>query len=163
MLAEESYLVVFISRKGQKNVDQAAENQRIDSVMASYPQIASWVIGGHSWGANTAVSYILSFPQKVSAIVLWAARLDLENSLAGSQLPVLMVYGTADDENVGLVADMESKLPPQTVWVSITGGNRVGFASFGPMAADVGAAISEQEQQSKAAAATIEFLEQFQP
>lgn len=95
---------------------------------------------------------------RVVGVVLWAARLDETTSLVGSDLPVLMVYGTLDDGNVGLVAASKPFLPQHTVWVPIEGGNRVQLGSYGPMAADVGAAISSEAQQAQAAAATIEFL-----
>jgi hypothetical protein len=84
--------------------------------------------------------------------------MDGSTSLANSNLPVLMVYGTRDDENVNLVATARPLLPEHTIWVPIEGGNRAQFANFGPMPADATATISSEVHQALAAAATVEFL-----
>jgi len=68
-------------------------------------------------------------------------------SLANSNLPVLMVYGTLDDEHVNLVASSKPFLPEHTAWVAIEGGNRAQFANFGPMPADIVATISSESHQ----------------
>jgi pimeloyl-ACP methyl ester carboxylesterase len=157
-LAEAGYQVIFLSRIG-RDLDQELENQRMAAVIEAFPQIETWVVGGHTWGGSTAATFALANPDKIAGIVLWAARLDENSSLADSGFPVLVVYGTRDDENTGMVANVTSFLPADTVWVSIEGGNRVQFGDYGPMAADVGATISNEEQQSQAVAATLEFLE----
>jgi hypothetical protein len=84
--------------------------------------------------------------------------MDGTTSLADSSLPVLMIYGTLDDENVDLVVNNKPLLPEHTVWVTIEGGNRAQFANCGPMPADAVATISSESQQAQAAAATVEFL-----
>jgi pimeloyl-ACP methyl ester carboxylesterase len=159
LLAEAGYQVIFLSRRLDRELDQGEENQRIAAVMEAFPQIETWVVGGHTWGGATAVRFALANPDKVAGVVLWAARLDVSSDLSQSDFPVLVVYGTRDEENTGMVANVTPFLPTDTVWVSIEGGNRVQFGDYGPMAADVGATISNEEQQAQAVAATLEFLE----
>jgi pimeloyl-ACP methyl ester carboxylesterase len=157
-IARRGYAVAFLSRRLETEASVAEENARIDALMAAYPQIKRWVVGGHTWGAQVGARFAAGFPDRVAGVVLWGARLSADSSLADTDLPVLMVYGTLDDQNVDLVASNRPWLPEQTVWTPIEGGNRVRFASFGPMAADVGATISAEEQQAQAAASTVEFL-----
>jgi pimeloyl-ACP methyl ester carboxylesterase len=157
-IARRGYAVVFLSRRLETGASMAEENARIEALMADYPQIKRWVVGGHTWGAQVGARYAADYPDRVAGVVLWGARLSADSSLAGTDLPVLMVYGTLDDQNVDLLANNRPWLPEHTVFAPIEGGNRVRFASFGPMAADIGATISPEEQQAQAAAITVEFL-----
>jgi hypothetical protein len=158
-IAEEGYAVILVSRRGA-DID-ADEEKRLPTVMVDFPEIETWAIGGHTWGGVVGSSYALNHLDQFAGIVLWATRMD-ELDLSGVDLPVLYVFGTNDDENVeGSLTAGKAYLPPDVVWVPVEGGNRVGFASFGPMAADVGADISEAEQQAQAAQATVKFLQQI--
>ncbi len=156
-IAEEGFAVILVSRRGA-DID-ADEEQRLPTVMADFPEIQIWIIGGHTWGGNVAASYVLNHPNQFSGLVLWATRMD-DLDLSALQLSTLYVFGTKDDENVdGNLTAGRAHLPEDFLtWVPVEGGNRVGFASFGPMAADVGADIPEAEQQAQAAQATLEFL-----
>ena len=161
LMAEEGYLVVYLSRRAQTDFDIEGENERIQAVMADYPDISTWVVGGHTWGCNFAAYFAATYPERVAGVVLWAPRFDPPVDLSGSELPVLAIYGTRDEENTGFLADVEPLLPAQTEWQVIEGGNRVGYASFGPMAADVGATIPETTQQEMAVEYTLDFLDQI--
>ena len=157
-IARRGYAVVFLSRRLETGAPMAEEKARIEALMAAYPQITRWVVGGHTWGAQVGARYAAAYPDRVAGVVLWGARLSADSSLADTDLPVLMVYGTLDDQNVDLLANNQPWLPEHTVWAPIEGGNRVRFASFGPMPADIGATISAEEQQAQAAVITVKFL-----
>jgi dienelactone hydrolase len=159
-IAQEGYLVIFLSRRGEREVDPVQAYAHIEEIIASHPEITAWAIGGHTWNGQISTTYALGHPEQINALVYWAGRFSEGNDLSEISLPVLYVYGTLDDENVGLIETIQPILPEGTVWVSIEGGNRVGFGSYGPMAADVGAEISEVDQQNQAAEATVEFLDQ---
>jgi dienelactone hydrolase len=157
-IARQGFQVVFLSRRVETEYSEAEEQRRIEAAMSAYPQIENWAVGGHTWSGPVGVDYAANHPDRVAGVVLWAGRMDGSTSLADSDLPVLMVYGTRDDENVNLVATARPLLPEHTVWVAIEGGNRAQFANFGPMPADANATISSEAQQAQAAAATVEFL-----
>jgi hypothetical protein len=157
-IARYGLQVIFLSRRVVEYTE-GEEQQRIEAVMAAYPEIETWVVGGHTSGARIAAGYAADHPELIAGVVLWAGRLNEETSLADSALPVLMVYGTRDDENVSLVASNKPLLPEHTAWVPIEGANRAQFANFGPMPADAVATISSEAQQAQAAVATIEFVE----
>ena len=44
-----------------------------DDVIAAHPEIARWVIGGHSLGGTFAARYANEHRETVSGLVLWAA------------------------------------------------------------------------------------------
>lgn len=157
-LAKEGYRVVFLSRRLDVTFDGQEEQARIEAVMENFGEVENWLVGGHTWGAGAAVYYAGTFPERVTGVVLWAPRLEGSSILVESDLPVLVVYGTLDDENVSLVSTHQNLLPQHTVWMAIEGANRVQFADFGPMAADVGATISSAKQQQQVAQATVDFL-----
>ncbi|MGD8456358.1 MAG: alpha/beta hydrolase [Anaerolineales bacterium] len=158
-IAQKGYLIVFLSRRLDQEYDLIEEEGRIETVMAAYPDIDIWVIGAHTFGGPVAVDYAASHPERVAGLVLWAGRVEGAASLADCSLPVLMVYGTVDDEKTGFLASAKTHLPGHTVWVAIEGGNRTQFANFGPMSADPGATITSEEQQAQAIAATLDFLD----
>jgi pimeloyl-ACP methyl ester carboxylesterase len=157
-IARQGFQVVFLSRRLDMDYPAAVEQRRIEAVMAAYPRIARWAVGGHTSGGRFGVDYAASHPDRAAGVVLWSGRMDGSTSLANSDLPVLMVYGTLDDQNVDLVASTRPLLPEHTIWVPIEGGNRAQFANFGPMPADATATISSEVHQALAAAATVEFL-----
>ena len=121
-IARQGFHIVFLSRRLETEYSEAEEQQRIQAVMATYPQIERWVVGGHTWGGRVGAGYAANYPDRVAGVVLWAGRMDETTSLADSDLPVLVVYGTLDDENVNLVASNKPFLPEHTVWVAIEGG-----------------------------------------
>lgn len=157
-IAQSGYQVIFLSRRLEQEFNPDEERQRIKEVMIAYPEIEQWFVGGHTWGGQIAADFASEFPDEVGGVVLWAGRLNETTTLADSSLPVLMIYGSLDDENVGLLEAERPFLPPHTIWIKIEGGNRVQFGNYGPMAADVGATISNQEQQRQTVAAITEFL-----
>jgi hypothetical protein len=157
-VARQGYQVVFLSRRLEGEYSATEEQRRINAVMAAYPQIKRWAVGGHTWGGQIGAEYAANNPDRVAGIVLWAGRIEASADLSSSNLPVLMVYGTLDDENVDLISNQQPLLPGHTQWVAIEGGNRAQFGNYGPMAADVGAAIDSETQQGQAAAATVAFL-----
>lgn len=157
-IAQAGFQVVLLSRRAKAPPTLAEEEQRVTDVMAAYPAVKDWFIGGHTWEAGVAAHYAILHPERLRGVVFWAGRLDASASLAQSRLPVLEIYGTADEEKTGVAARSRPFLPPQTVWVVIQGGNRVNFANFGPLPGDATAAIPLEEQQAQALSATVGFI-----
>jgi dienelactone hydrolase len=158
-LAENGYTVVLLSRREKFPPSAEQEVERAAAVRSALPAVKTWFIGAHTWGADIA-AYIASHQvDQIAGVVLWAGRMSPDISLAQSKLPMLMVYGSSDDEHTAFVSEIKSSLPPQTKWEVITGGNRVNFANFGPMPADIAASIDMTQQQEQAAVVTSEFMD----
>ncbi len=124
-----------------------------DSVMAAYPGVTSWWIGGHSLGGAMAASYAEGNAGKFAGVALLAAY-GSEN-LAATGLRVEVVYGSNDGVvNRESLAKCVATLPAG--WVcEIAGGNHAGFADYGPQDGDGEATISAEEQRQQTADALL--------
>jgi pimeloyl-ACP methyl ester carboxylesterase len=128
-------------------------------VIAAYPDVSHWAIGGHSLGGAMAARFAYGHPAEVQGLALWAAYPDGSNDLSDRDLAVASIYGTLD----GLatrekIAASRALLPPTTDWVVIEGGNHAQFGWYGPQSGDNPATISREEQQRQVIEATLELL-----
>jgi pimeloyl-ACP methyl ester carboxylesterase len=129
-----------------------------DEVMAAYPHIKNWVIGGHSLGGVVAASYVSRRPS-VSGLVLWASY-PADDSLGGTNVKVLSIYGANDKLTTPAdVFQSQDLLPPDATFVEIRGGNHSQFGSYGQQPGDGKATITTEEQWTQIIDATVELLE----
>lgn len=130
-----------------------------DEVIAAYPDIRSWVIGGHSLGGSMAATYAAKHPMKVQGLVFWASYPAGSDDLSLSGLNGLSLYGSND-----LVLNLDTfnatlpMLPPGTIIQVIEGGNHAQFGNYGPQPGDGTATISAADQQRQAADLTVQIL-----
>lgn len=155
-IAAEGYLVVIVPMPLRLAVfgGNAAEG-----VIAAYPGITRWAVGGHSLGGAFAADFAYNHPDAVAGLVLWAAYPPSSDDLSRQALAVVSVYGTRD----GLagpeeIAPSRALLPADTVYVAIEGGNHAGFGRYGPQAGDNAATITPEAQQAQVVAATVGLL-----
>jgi hypothetical protein len=158
-LAEEGHLVVIVPMP--LNLAFFAPG-RAAEVMAAFPGIESWAVGGHSLGGAMAANFAFSNPEAVRGLLLWAAYPAAGNDLSGYQLAASSIYGTRD----GLATPEEidssrSLLPPDTGWTAVEGGNHAQFGWYGPQPGDGQATISREEQGAQIVAATLKLLRQL--
>ena len=155
-LAEEGYLVVIVPMPLNLAVfapDRAAE------VMAAFPEIGRWAVGGHSLGGAMAARFAYQNPDAVQGLVLWAAYPASTDDLSGYSTAVTSIYATEDGLTTeDKIAASRPLLPLDTSWVAIDGGNHAQFGWYGPQAGDGTATISREEQQKQIVAATLELL-----
>ena len=155
-LAQEGYLSVIVPvplNLAFFAPDRAAE------VMAAFPAIDYWAVGGHSLGGAMAARFAYQNPEMVDGLVLWAAYPASTDDLSGRSLAVTSIYGTLD----GLATEEKIEasqplLPPDTSWVAIEGGNHAQFGWYGPQSGDNPATVSRAEQQEQVVAATLALL-----
>jgi len=132
---------------------------RADEVIAAYPDIRYWVIGGHSLGGSMAASYAKEHPVRIQGLALWASYPPAGDDLSSTDLKGLSTYGTNDQ-----VLDMNnynatlSLLPPGTILEAIEGGNHAQFGNYGPQPGDGTATITAADQQAQAADLTVRLL-----
>jgi dienelactone hydrolase len=129
------------------------------NVIAAYPNVTNWAIGGHSLGGSMAAQYIHDKPNKVEGLALWTSYPPSGADLSKSNITVVTVHGTND----GLVSskqidDSLKQLPPNTVRVEIDGGNHAQFGWYGPQSGDNSATISREQQQNITVNATVQLL-----
>lgn len=154
-IAEQGYFVALV----KMNLNLAFfEVNAADDVIAAYPQIERWGIGGHSLGGVAAALYTKDHLDVIRAIVFWASY-PADDSLRDSNVLVTSIYGTND--GLSTPAKIEASralLPAHTQYIAIEGGNHGQFGSYGTQAGDRVAAISAEEQWDQIAEATVRML-----
>ena len=155
-LAQEGYLVVIVPMP--LNLAVFAPDRAAD-VMAAFPEIGRWAVGGHSLGGAMAARFAYQNPEAVQGLALWAAYPASTDDLSGHPLAVTSIYGTNDGlATEDKIAASRPLLPGNTRWVAIEGGNHAQFGWYGPQSGDGAAVISREEQQREIVAATLELL-----
>lgn len=156
-IAEAGYLVVIPEMPLNLAVFNA--NAAAD-IIAAFPDIENWAIGGHSLGGAMAAQFAYNNPEAVDGLVLWASFPAGSNDLSGLDIAVTSIYGSNDGvATPEQVLAGEPLLPPSTIWVEIEGGNHAQFGWYGPQEGDNPATISRKEQQAQTVAATVALLE----
>ena len=128
---------------------------RAEQLMDAVPDVSSWAVGGHSLGGAMAAAYAAEKDPRVRALVLLAAYPTESADLSSGGLLVLSALGDNDlivDEGVWQGA--RARLPSDTEYLLIEGGNHAGFGDYGPQPGDGEASITPAQQQ----AATIEAV-----
>jgi len=118
-------------------------------VVAAYPEIDAWVVGGHSLGGLAASSYALRHPDTIEGLVLLASvpAPGTEALVDYGHLATTIIVGTNDllvsqDE----VETSLSNLPENTRFIEIEGGNHAQFGWYGDQPDDGEATISREVQ-----------------
>ncbi|MGD6935193.1 MAG: alpha/beta hydrolase [Candidatus Bathyarchaeia archaeon] len=158
-IASEGYLVVIVPMPLNLAVFGA---NSANNVMAAYPNVTSWAVGGHSLGGSMAAQYINDNPGKTEGLAFWAAYPPSGVNLSTADIKVVTIHGTND----GLVSSQQiidslNQLPPNTEVVEINGGNHAQFGWYGPQSGDNTAEISREQQQQTTVNATVQMLEKI--
>lgn len=160
-IAKNGYLVVI--PKMPLNLAVFSPNTAAE-VIASYPKVNHWALGGHSLGGSMASSFIFSHPDFKGALVLLASYPASSNDLFNrGNLAVYSISGSND----GLATPEKIKasyalLPATTTFVEIKGGNHAQFGWYGPQSGDLQAEISRDEQQQQVIQITIDALKRLE-
>jgi hypothetical protein len=155
-IAASGYLVVNVPMPFDLAVFGTSKAK---DVIAVYPHIQVWVIGGHSLGGVMAVEYAADHLDQIDGVALWASYPSENTSLAESGLAVISISGTLDGLSTPDKIDASIPLLPQdTIWVPIEGGNHAQFGDYGAQSGDQAAVISPQEQQKQIVDAMVAFL-----
>jgi hypothetical protein len=156
-LADSNFLVVDVPMPlnlAVLGIGRAAE------VLAAYPDIQTWVIGGHSLGGAMAANYAFNHPDQIDGLFLWGSYPAENNSLADYDLAVISIYGS-EDGGAEDIAASATRLPASTTWVRIEGGNHAQFGDYGEQEGDGQASISEEAQWNLILEAMLTYLESF--
>lgn len=157
-LAEAGYLVAVLKEPfGFAIIDPDHGRKVLDL----HPEIAHWVVGGHSLGGTVAAS-LADNNDRVDGLVLFASY--PADPIIRNDLKVVSISGTAD----GLVtpADIEvsrAKLPPNTTFVVIDGAVHSSFGDYGDQPGDGTPTIDRSAAQAEIKDATIALLASVTP
>ena len=158
-IAEAGYLSVIVPMP--LNLAVFAPDSALE-VMRTYPEIWTWIIGGHSLGGSMAAQFVYGHAGAMKGLVLWASYPPSGNNLTAYNIEAVSIYGTLDGVvNMGELVASHSLLPPNTTWVAIVGGNHAQFGWYGQQPSDNNATISRESQQSQAVQAVLELIDKI--
>lgn len=155
-IASSGYLVVIVPMPFNLAL---FDSNRAAQVIAKFPSIRRWAIGGHSLGGVAAAMFVKNHPDTVGAIAFWASY--PADSLSDTRVAAASIYGT-NDGSVDQLLKARSLMPPLTRWVAIDGGNHGQFGYYGLQAGDGTATITREEQQRQIVSATVELLSRIE-
>jgi hypothetical protein len=155
-IAAQGYLAVIVPMP--LNLAVLAPG-KASQVMAAYPEIKHWVIGGHSLGGSMAAHFAKQNPTLEDGLYFWAAYPASSDDLSQQDINVVSISGSLD----GLATEEKIDasrvyLPADTIWIPIAGGNHAQFGWYGDQPGDNPAEISREEQQQIAIQAVLDFL-----
>ena len=131
-----------------------------DEIIAEYPDINHWVIGGHSVGGTMAVQYTDKHPETIDGLAIWASYPADNANLSDLDIPVISIYGSRELRvNDSSVAERQHLLPEDTRYIRIEGGDHHQFGSYEINPEDHLATISRASQQQQIIQATLEILQ----
>lgn len=154
-IAQQGYLVVVVPMPFSLAF---LGTERAASVQAAHPGVTHWALGGHSLGGVAAAEYAAQHPGAAQGLVFWASY--PSRDVSQQNLRAVSVYGALDTgrENY-LSADARARLPMDTSFVEIAGGNHEQFGYYTGQPGDPPAQTPRAQQQAEAVAATILLLQ----
>ncbi|MCS6872476.1 MAG: alpha/beta hydrolase [Anaerolineae bacterium] len=161
-LAEAGYLAVIVLMPlnlAILNVNAA------DAIIARYPNVRVWAIGGHSLGGAMAARYAAQNAGKVQGLAVIASYPESSMDMsARTDLAVSVIYGTRDGLALPEQVEGARALYPASVeFVRIEGGNHAQFGWYGKQDRDNEATISHAEQQAQTTAALLALMARIAP
>jgi dienelactone hydrolase len=129
------------------------------AVIADYPRVDRWVIGGHSLGGVMAARFAHHNPDQVAGLLLLAAYPESQIDLAQSELAVTVMYG--DRDGLATMPEIEAsfvRLPAHAKRILIAGGNHAQFGWYGPQTGDRSPGISRRDQQNQLLKAVMSLI-----
>ena len=133
---------------------------KANDVIAAYPEIKHWIIGGHSLGGSMAAQYAKDNAGKLAGLAFMASY--PAGDMSQSPLKMVTIHGSQDGlATPAKIADSLKLLPSGTTDVLLDGGNHAQYGNYGPQAGDGVATMSREEQQRLATQAVVELAQQL--
>ena len=157
-VAEAGYLVVVLKEPFGFSI---FDSDHAEKVVENHPEVAHWVVAGHSLGGTVAASFA-DDDRRVEGLLLLASY--PAGRLERTDLRVTSVSG--DQDGLATPADIErskANLPADTSYVVIPGASHASFASYGVQPGDGTPTAAPAEVQDKVAAAAVQLLAAVTP
>jgi len=155
-LVQEGFLVVI--PRMPLNLAVFGINEAAD-VIAAYPEINHWVMGGHSLGGSMAANYVFEHPDQIDGLIFLASYPADSNNLSNYSGSILSISASLDGLTTPAKIEHSIQLlPNSTEWVMVEGGNHAQFGWYGPQKGDNPATITREKQQRAVIQGTLEFL-----
>ena len=154
-VAEKGYLCILLKVPFQLAI---LDMNAAGDVLAEYPDISTWVVGGHSLGGVAAAHFAADADPPIAGLVLLASYPN--EDLSQKDLAVASITATNDEVlDWDKYEEAGAYLPARATFTSIEGGNHSQFGMYGHQKGDGQASISQKEQQDEVVLATVRLLE----
>ena len=154
-IADAGYLVVI--PKMPLNLAFTDIN-RANRIRADYPEIESWVIGGHSLGGAMAAEYAKNNVDSLDGLIMLASYPANNKDYVNFPIPILNIIGSNDPGAPKQEEFYEAVADSASLFV-IEGGNHRQYADYSFQNNDGVATISVAEQQDQIIVAIVQFLD----
>jgi len=132
-------------------------------VIEAFPEINQWAVGGHSLGGAMAAEFTASHSQTIDGLVLWASYPAENTDLSTLKIEAISIYATNDGlASPEEVRSAQPRLPVETQFIEITGGNHAGFGWYGNQNRDGELEILKSTQQNQVVETTMGFLSKLE-
>ncbi len=115
-----------------------------DKIILANPQIKNWYIAGHSLGGVVANMYADEHPNLINGVILLASYSNRD--VSDSKQKYLM-FSASNDQILTDLNQHLAKLPKNTKYVQIKGGNHTQFGSYKKQKKDGDSKISSNKQK----------------
>lgn len=155
-IADAGYLVVV--PKMALNLAFTGIN-RADAVREAFPEVSSWVVGGHSLGGAMAAEYARNNVNSIDGLIMYASYPASFEDFEGFGVPILAIVASNDPGAPRQEAFYEAiaASSPASL-VVVDGGNHRQYADYRYQRNDGNPTITAGEQQAQIVAATVAFL-----
>ena len=154
-IAKKGYEVVIVN--ATLNLPILSPN-KAKEVINEHKDIKTWIVGGHSLGGTAAAKFASKNKDLVSGVIFLASY-PSNNELLSSNMEVLSIWGSKDGVlNFRKLLEAKQKLPSDTTYVEIEGGNHAQFGDYGKQNGDNDAVINQEKQLQITSKSIIEFL-----
>lgn len=116
-------------------------------VIAAYPGVERWIVGGHSLGGSMAAEFVKGHPDAVEGLLFLGSYSAESTDLSKSGVKVLSIHGSRDGVAGDVFEASMRRLPPDAERIEIPGGNHAQFGDYGPQRGDGEATITRETQQ----------------
>jgi len=159
-LAKEGYVVVVPAVRLNFAIFDA---NRADTTIKNYPEIDTWVVGGHSLGGVAAASYAHDHMDTIGGVIFLASYPSNGADFSDSTIPMLSLYGDQDGlTSLEDIEDTKHLLSDSAHTHGIQGGNHAQFGLYGEQPGDQPADILAKEQQDEMIEVTIQWLNEVE-
>ena len=130
-----------------------------DRVRATFPNVKTWWVGGHSLGGSMAAQYAANHADDpaLDGVLMLAAY--SASDLSQTDLGIVCVYGSNDQVlDRGKLKKNSALLPSGELTLELAGGNHANFGTYGSQRGDGQAQMDPEEQRSRTADAFDNYV-----
>ncbi len=129
-----------------------------NDVLVDFPEVDTWVVGGHSLGGAMAASYA-DRTERIDGLLLVAAFPGSSLDMSNRSLHTTVVYGNRDElATPDEVLEAADRLPEDAEFVLVPGANHAQFGWYGTQANDGQADLGRRDQQAEMVRAAAALL-----